>query len=112
MGSRSSKIEIVIVLLALFFTISSLIISFLFPELQILVLTILTLLLPGIYQIGHIIAKEYIRAKNEKDFSELQYFTDVIKKENESMRKRLEKYGEEFEEDSEFSSSESSKKVL
>lgn len=113
MNTEDYKIEIVIVLIALFCTVFALVVSYWFPELQILVLTILTLLLPAIYQVGHIFIKEYTRGKNERDYSNLQYATDNLIMENEGLRRALEAYGEEFEENVfDFSSSESGKKLL
>ena len=54
------------------FAILALIISFIFPSLQILVLTILTILLPMIYQIGHIKSKAVIRKNNQIDYSTVE----------------------------------------
>ena len=68
MNVKEYRIEISIVLIALFCTISALLISNELPNKQILVLTILTLLLPAIYQIGHTIPKEYIREKKRTRF--------------------------------------------
>ncbi len=99
MNIEEYKIEISIILVALFCTISALLISNQFPNKQILVLTILTLLLPAIYQTGHIISKEYIRAKNEHDFSVLQDTIEIIKEENNDLKTMLKNYGVEFEED-------------
>ena len=50
-------------------TILALIISFIYPGIQILALTILTILLPLIYQIGHVYSKEAIRDQNDRDSS-------------------------------------------
>ncbi|MCK4650150.1 hypothetical protein KAT36_02865 [Candidatus Pacearchaeota archaeon] len=99
MNIEEYKIEITIILVALFCTISVLLISNQFPNKQILALTILTLLLPTIYQIGHIISKEYIRAKNEHDFSILQNTIEIIKEENKDLKEILKDYGIEFEEE-------------
>ena len=93
------RVDIVVVLIALLCTVLSLIISFLFPVLQILVLTILTLMLPAIYQIGHIFGRECVRAKNEYDFSELQFVMGNLRGENKRLKKELEEYGGIFKED-------------
>jgi len=74
--------EIIVILIALFFTISSLVISYMVPQLQVLVLTILTLILPATYQIGHLISREIVRGKNEMDFSEAQDMLEELEDEN------------------------------
>jgi len=116
MNIEDYKIEVIIILVALFCTISSLIVSYLFPWVQILVLTILTLLLSAIYQMGYVFVKEYTRGKNECDYSRLQFVMQNLREENDGLKKKLENYGEEFEEDYfdkvDFSSSESGKKLL
>jgi len=63
------KIEILMIIFSSMATILALIISFLYPIIQILTLTILTIMLPLIYQIGHIYSKEAIRKKKDKDYS-------------------------------------------
>ena len=80
------KIEIIVIILASMTTILALIISFNYPNLQILVLTILTLLLPVIYQIGHIYSKESIREKNEQDFLVLENTIEELEEENRELK--------------------------
>lgn len=102
MRLKEYKIELTIILIALFSTISTLIFSNLFPNKQVLALTMLTLILPAIYQIGHIFSKEVTRAKNEQDFSFLQDIVENITIENNELKKILEEYGIEFEEEEFF----------
>jgi len=83
------KIEIRVILIASMTTVISLIISFNYPSLQILVLTILTILLPVTYQIGHIISKEIIRARNEADFFILEKSIEEIKRENRLLKEEV-----------------------
>ena len=64
---KEHEIEVLMLLFATLCTISALIISHLYPEIQVLTLTILTVLLPMIYQIGHIYSKVVIRKQQEKD---------------------------------------------
>jgi len=63
------KIEILMIIFSSMATIIALIISFIYPKIQILTLTILTIILPLIYQIGHIYSKESIREESNKDYS-------------------------------------------
>jgi len=69
MDIEEYRIEILTIIFSSMTTILALITSFIFPEIQILVLTILTIMLPLIYQIGHICSKEAIREKNDRNYS-------------------------------------------
>jgi hypothetical protein len=76
------RIDVIIILIASMTTIFSLIISNILPKLQILILTILTILLAMIYQIGHIYSKEKIKETNEKDFLEIDMAMEELEDEN------------------------------
>ena len=72
---EENRIEIITIIIASMSTIVGLIISFTFHKTQILILTILTILLPVIYQIGNIFSKECVRNKNKDD---LNIFEEAI----------------------------------
>lgn len=83
------KIEVVVVvIIASMVTILWLIISFNFPNIQILVLTILIILLPVIYQIGHIYSKESLKAKNEQDYFVLENTIEELEEENQFLKEQ------------------------
>ena len=90
MFTQEYKIEIIMILVASSSTIVTLILSFLFPEIQILLLTILTVWLPIVYQVGNIYVKESIRAKNEYDFSVLENVIEGLEDENEDLMREIE----------------------
>lgn len=69
MNIDEDRIEILTIVFSSMATILALIISFNFPKIQILTLTILTIVLPMIYQIGHIKSKAAIREKKDRDYS-------------------------------------------
>ena len=72
MKFKEYNIEAILIVFASMTTIFALILSFVYPNLQVLILTILTILLPLIYQVGNIYSKESIRTKNNKDISEIE----------------------------------------
>jgi hypothetical protein len=72
---EENRIEIITIIIASMSTIVGLIISFTFHKTQILILTILTILLPVIYQIGNIFSKECVRNQNKDD---LNIFEEAI----------------------------------
>jgi hypothetical protein len=88
MNFRESKIETITIILASMTTIISLILSFNYPKLQILILTILTILLPVIYQIGHIFSKESIKYKNEQDYIILENIIEELEEENRYLKNK------------------------
>ena len=90
MFSEEYKIEIIMILIASSSTIVTLILSFLFPEIQILLLMILTVWLPVVYQIGNVYVKESIRAKNEHDFSVLENVIEDLEDENKDLIREIE----------------------
>ena len=90
MFTQEYKIEIIMILVASSSTIVTLILSFLFPEIQILLLTILTVWLSIVYQVGNIYVKESIRAKNEYDFSVLENVIEGLEDENEDLMREIE----------------------
>ena len=87
--NQDNRIDIITIIIALLSTIFGLIFSFLFPETQILVLTILTVLLPVIYQIGNILSKESIRDENKRDSNILGESLEELKTENENLKEKL-----------------------
>jgi len=89
MTIEEHKIEIIMIICASMTTILALIISFNYPNLQILILTILTILLPIIYQIGHIYSKESIREKNEQDYFVLEDTLEELEEENQSLKDEI-----------------------
>jgi len=84
---KEHHIESLVIFIASLSTINALIFSFLFPEIQTLLLTILTVLLAAIYQIGYNYAKEKIRNKNEEDFSVIENYVEELEEENIIKRK-------------------------
>ena len=74
MNIEEHKIEILTIILSSMTTILALIISFIYPKIQILTLTILTIMLPLIYQIGHIYSKKIIEEKNNSNIRFLGEF--------------------------------------
>ncbi len=84
---REPRIDIMGIIFASMTTILVLIISNIFPSLQILILTILTILLALIYQIGNIYSKETIKENNERDFLELDRVMEELKNERDEIKK-------------------------
>lgn len=89
---KESRVDIIIILIASMTTIFSLILSNLFPNLQVLNLTILTILLALIYQIGNIYSKEIIKEENERDFLEIDMAMEELENENNKLKNKLENY--------------------
>ena len=88
MSLKEEHIEAFVILFASLLTITSLVYSYIFPELQVLILTILAVFLAAIYQIGYTYAKQYIRSKNERDFVILEEMIDQLEEENSQLRRR------------------------
>ena len=80
-------IDILTILIASFSTLFALLFSFIFPQFQILFLTILTILLALIYQIGNIISKESVRGEAKKDLNILEGAIEVLERENKILKK-------------------------
>lgn len=76
---EESRIDIIVIIIASMTTIFSLIISNIFPQIQVLVLTILTILLALIYQIGNIYSKETLKENNQKDLLEIDIAMEELK---------------------------------
>lgn len=91
MIKKESRIDILVIIIASMTTILALIISNIFPKLQVLILTILTILLALIYQVGNIYSKETIKAENEKDFLELEIATEELKEERDNIKGKYER---------------------
>lgn len=87
MLSKENWVDIIIISLASISTIAGLIFSHIYPTLQILILTILMVLLPIIYQVGNIISKQCVREENNTDFNLLEEAVDELEKENIKLRK-------------------------
>ncbi|MAH49332.1 hypothetical protein CMI37_26130 [Candidatus Pacearchaeota archaeon] len=94
MLSRENRIDITTIIIASMSTILGLIISFILPNVQILILTILTILLPVIYQIGNICSKESVRSQTKNDLNILEEAVEDLEYENnllnEELRRKLE----------------------
>ncbi len=88
MRRLESRIDILIIIIASMTTIFSLIVGRLFPDFQVLVLTILTILLALIYQIGNIYSKENIKEENEGDFLILDTEIEKQKREIDSLKEK------------------------
>ena len=86
MLNKDNRIDIITIIIASMLTVIGLIISFSFLNLQILVLTILTILLPVIYQIGNIYAKESVRNENKRDLNILENLVEELEQENRDLR--------------------------
>lgn len=87
---KESRINAIIILIASMTTILSLILSNVFPKLQVLILTILTILLALIYQIGNMYSKETIKEINEKDFLEIDMVMEELENENYELKLKYE----------------------
>lgn len=93
MKSEEYRVDALVIILASMTTILFLIISFVFPELQILLLTILTILLPVIYQIGNMYSKESIRKQNQEDLEIIEEVLEDLEDENERLRRKITQNG-------------------
>ena len=94
MSLKEHEIDVLIIFIAFFSTATTLILSFIFPEAQITLLTILTVLLPVIYQVGNIYSKESIRAKNEEDYSVLEGTIETLENENKNLKEKVKEQSE------------------
>lgn len=88
---REARIDIIIIIIASMTTILALIISNIFPQLQVLILTILTILLALIYQVGNIFSKETIKDENENDFLEIDIAMEELENERDIFKTKYEK---------------------
>ncbi|MBT4135979.1 hypothetical protein HOD75_01280 [archaeon] len=91
MRVQEHNVEVIMIITASMTTILALILSFNYPELQILILTILTILLPVIYQVGHIYSKELIKEKNEQDFLILEHNIEFLESQNNLLKQQINK---------------------
>ncbi|MBU0467226.1 MAG: hypothetical protein KJ718_04485 [Nanoarchaeota archaeon] len=89
MLSEDNRVDVIAIIIASLSTILGLITSFAFPRTQVLVLTILTILLPVIYQIGNIFSKKCVRNENKEDFNVLEDAIEEIENENEILKIKL-----------------------
>ncbi len=89
MLNKENWADILTIIIASTITISGIIVSFIYPNTQILILTILTILLPIIYQIGNIISKECVREENNNDYNILEEALDELEEENLKLRNKI-----------------------
>ena len=102
MIDKENLTDIITIIIASSVTLSGLIYSYLYPEIQVLILTMLMVLLPLIYQVGNIISKGYVKeymiggaleeeAEIKKQEEEIKKEVKEIIKEFEKENKKLEK---------------------